>query len=424
MEKNSLLTKKLLMNLSPPFLNLSRKKNSSGTIKLPLQVIGKSKNPRCFKSINKDLLPVKYSSQKNAWMNTAIFHDWFHLSFVPYVRDKLSSLGLEPKAVLVLDNCSAHPSEADLISDDEKITVRFLPPNVTSLIQPMDQGVLKALKLIYKKKLLRRLLIEDDRGGCVVDFLKAVDMKKVVQFVAEAWEEIKADTFRKSWRKIISLPKQEDSSQKKSGPSLQEDKSSDSVSETLSQLFELVRRDCDDQVQAESLPSPSTVTKSSGSYAIWKGIRIRPQLPTEQAIPPETPLVPSEPSIPEFQEMFAELRLNLEDEEIASWLESDFNDPGVQILSDTEICDLVNNEETSLTDSEDEEQNEEPEDKFTISNSDAAYMFEQCLIWLEHQEEANTYNTLLLRQLHSLSAGKRMNSLKQRSINTYFKTYN
>ncbi len=103
---------------------------------------------------------------------------------------------------------------------------------------------------------------------------------------------------------------------------LKEDKhnqSSDSVSETLT---ELVRRDCADQVQAESL---STVTKP---YAIWQGIRIRPQLPTEQSIPPETLLVPSELSILEFQEMFAEL---------ASWLESDFNDPGVQILSDTEF---------------------------------------------------------------------------------------
>ena len=83
-----------------------------------------------------------------------IFNAWFHNSFIPTVRKELSSLGLEPKAVLVLDNCPVHPSEEDLISDDGKITAFYLPPNVTSLIQPMDQGVLVALKRHYKKKLL------------------------------------------------------------------------------------------------------------------------------------------------------------------------------------------------------------------------------------------------------------------------------
>ena len=67
--------------------------NASGTIKLPLHLIGKAKRPRWIKN-----------GFKNAWMDTSIFYDWFHQNFVPHVRDKLSSLGLESKAVLVLDN--------------------------------------------------------------------------------------------------------------------------------------------------------------------------------------------------------------------------------------------------------------------------------------------------------------------------------
>ena len=86
--------------------------NASGTIKLPLHLIGKAKRPRCFKGLRMDLLPLKYSGQKNAWMDTSIFYDWFHQNFVPHVRDKLSSLGL----VLVLDNYSAHPDAKDLVS--------------------------------------------------------------------------------------------------------------------------------------------------------------------------------------------------------------------------------------------------------------------------------------------------------------------
>ena len=86
------------------------------------------------------------------------------LSFIPIVRKERSSLGLEQKAVLVLDNCSAHPNEEDFISDDGNISALFLLPNVTSLIQPKNQGVLVALKHCNKKKLLRRLLIEDENG--------------------------------------------------------------------------------------------------------------------------------------------------------------------------------------------------------------------------------------------------------------------
>ena len=90
-------------------------------------------------------------------MTANLFRDWFHHQFVPHVRNKLSSLGENPTALLLLDNCSAHLDEEELISDDGEISTKFLPPNVTSLIQPMDQGVLQTLKKRYKKTLLRRV---------------------------------------------------------------------------------------------------------------------------------------------------------------------------------------------------------------------------------------------------------------------------
>ena len=120
--------------------------NASGSLRVPLQVIGKSQRPRCFRGMNMDVLPVIYTGQKNAWMNTDIFHTWFHNSFIPLVRTHLTSIGQEPKAVLVLDNCPAHPDSSELVSDDGKIIAKYLPPGVTSVIQPMNQGVLQALK--------------------------------------------------------------------------------------------------------------------------------------------------------------------------------------------------------------------------------------------------------------------------------------
>ena len=42
--------------------------NASGSHKLPLFLIEKSKNPRCFKHVKMEKLPVTYRSQNNTWM--------------------------------------------------------------------------------------------------------------------------------------------------------------------------------------------------------------------------------------------------------------------------------------------------------------------------------------------------------------------
>ena len=46
---------------------------ASGSIKVPVLVIGKAKKPRCFKGTNMDSLPVKYCGQTNARMTCDLF---------------------------------------------------------------------------------------------------------------------------------------------------------------------------------------------------------------------------------------------------------------------------------------------------------------------------------------------------------------
>ncbi|GBL75216.1 Jerky -like [Araneus ventricosus] len=123
---------------------------------IPLLLIGKSKKPRSFKNINVNSLPVKYRNQRSAWVNSEIFEKWFHDDFVPHVKQHLAQPNLPPKAVLRIDNAPCHPEEEMLTSGE--IRVIFLPANVTSLIQPMDQGVIKAKKRHYEKKLISHIL--------------------------------------------------------------------------------------------------------------------------------------------------------------------------------------------------------------------------------------------------------------------------
>ena len=44
--------------------------NANGTDKLPLVMIGKSKQPRCFNKVNPSLIHIHYLSQPKAWMTT------------------------------------------------------------------------------------------------------------------------------------------------------------------------------------------------------------------------------------------------------------------------------------------------------------------------------------------------------------------
>lgn len=49
------------------------------------------------------------------------------------------------KILLLMDNASCH--QADNINELSNVRVHFLPPNTTSIIQPMDQGILYSLKV-------------------------------------------------------------------------------------------------------------------------------------------------------------------------------------------------------------------------------------------------------------------------------------
>lgn len=179
--------------------------NAAGSLKLKPLVIGKPKKPRAFKNTNVDTFPSTYRNQKNAWMDSLLFKQWFFDDFVPIVEAFLERKQLPRKALLILDNAPSHPDANELVSDG--IRTIFLPPNVTPLIQPLDQGVLETLKRNYKKRLLRNLLEKLEDGLSVTNALKLITLKDVVYWVSEAWDNVREDTIRRSWRKLFGIDK-------------------------------------------------------------------------------------------------------------------------------------------------------------------------------------------------------------------------
>ena len=71
--------------------------NMTGTDRRCLLVIGKSRNPRCFRGVKN--LPVTYRTNKNAWMNGDIFSKWLQDFNKDMRRQRQQKLHL-------VDNCN------------------------------------------------------------------------------------------------------------------------------------------------------------------------------------------------------------------------------------------------------------------------------------------------------------------------------
>lgn len=161
--------------------------NMTGSDKRKPLVIGKSKNPRCFKGVKN--LPVDYRNNMNAWMTASLFED--------YLRQWDSKL--DRKIALLLDNCTAHPPQLIL----KNIDLIFLPANTTSIIQPLDQGIIKTFKTLLRSDMRRRIIDAIDGGeGSASEIAKKITVLDAIHMTHRAWGLVSAkciiNCFRKS----------------------------------------------------------------------------------------------------------------------------------------------------------------------------------------------------------------------------------
>ena len=107
----------------------------------PCLLLANPKHHDALKNINQ--LPCRYRSQKKSWMSGDHFGDW--------IRKLDSSFWAQDiKVVLLINKCPAHPETKNLTNID----LIFLPPNTTSVLQPIDQGVIRSLKAHYWRRIV------------------------------------------------------------------------------------------------------------------------------------------------------------------------------------------------------------------------------------------------------------------------------
>lgn len=113
--------------------------NGDGSDKVPLWIIGKYANLRCFKNVKMNNLNCKYRSNKKVWMTGLLFQD-----FVGWFDKRMNSR----KVLLIVDNCPTHPK---VVEGLRNVELFFLPLNTTFKIQPCDTGIIRVFKAHYRR---------------------------------------------------------------------------------------------------------------------------------------------------------------------------------------------------------------------------------------------------------------------------------
>ena len=157
--------------------------NMDGSDHRKLAVIGKAKTPQClakkYKMQVQDMAVDWYAS-KNAWMTGDIHH-----KVMTKFNDEMRKSNRH--ILYVCDNASSHQ-----VREYSHIKFLMLPPNATSIMQPIDQGIILSTKRRYKKKLAERYLVCVENNKDANSLLKSPDIVVATNMIAASWRETSA----------------------------------------------------------------------------------------------------------------------------------------------------------------------------------------------------------------------------------------
>lgn len=156
--------------------------NADGS-KFPLLFLGKAHRPH---SLHDKPDNVLYEGTSRGWMKVPVYNKWLRL---PNERMRNE----ERQVLLLVDNALVHIERELQLTN---ITLRKLPPNTTSLLQPVDQGVIADLKWRFIS-----LSTEAAVGHYLEDFSDphCVSMLEGIEWCAESWEAMSRDIICNCW---------------------------------------------------------------------------------------------------------------------------------------------------------------------------------------------------------------------------------
>ncbi|XP_066980113.1 tigger transposable element-derived protein 1-like [Macrobrachium rosenbergii] len=130
--------------------------------------------------------------------------EWIDEVFAPTVSQYLTENKLPLRCLLIMDNAPAHPSYLADCSEHDFIQFKFLPPNTTSVLQPMDQQVISNFKKLYTKALFSRCFrVTEETKLTLKEFWKKhFNVFHCITLIDNAWTEVTYRTLNSAWRKL------------------------------------------------------------------------------------------------------------------------------------------------------------------------------------------------------------------------------
>ncbi|KAG0427636.1 Tigger transposable element-derived protein 6, partial [Dictyocoela muelleri] len=160
---------------------------------IPL-IIGKSKNPRALKNVDSMRFNILYRANKTAWLTSHLFDEYLEMINKRFVNDNR-------KILLLVDNFSGHKIESK-----SNVELFFFPPNCTSLIQPLDLGIINAFKHKFKSLLTNFQMynaLSNDLSQTEV--FKKIDILCVMNWIEKSLNSITKETIKNCWKKANIL---------------------------------------------------------------------------------------------------------------------------------------------------------------------------------------------------------------------------
>ena len=147
---------------------------------------------------------VHYFSNKKAWMTKIIFNKW-----LKSIDRKFKTENRQ--VILFVDNASSH----EVLETLTNTRVESLPPNTTSVLQPLDQGIIWSFKVKYKKQLVNHLIsiirshLETDSEVQYSDELQnklktafnEISLKYAFNWITYSWNQITTQKITNCFKK-------------------------------------------------------------------------------------------------------------------------------------------------------------------------------------------------------------------------------
>lgn len=99
--------------------------------------------------------------------------------------------------------CDNAPSHSHNPADYPHVGIEYLAPNLTAWVQPMDGGIIRCFKAMYKREFVQ-LAIERDYQG--IDDIYKIDQLQAMRIASKAWSLVSSQTIANCWRHVGICP--------------------------------------------------------------------------------------------------------------------------------------------------------------------------------------------------------------------------